>query len=82
MYCLISHEKACLYQFGGRPVQCGLRACADRSGRAYRQIVYIALSPTGSALARTDLSPLTNGIWKIHAGCSCFLHLQLLAKIG
>ena len=42
----------------------------------------IALSPTGSALARTDLSPLTNGIWEIHAGCSCFLHLQLLAKIG
>ena len=41
-----------------------------------------ALSPTGSALARTDLSPLTNGIWEIHAGCSCFLHLQLLAKIG
>ena len=40
------------------------------------------LSPTGSALARTDLSPLTNGIWEIHAGCSCFLHLQLLAKIG
>ena len=41
MYCWISHEKACLYQFGGRPVQCGLRACADLSGRAYRQIVYI-----------------------------------------
>ena len=41
-----------------------------------------ALSPTGSALARTDLSPLTNGIWEIHAGCSCFLHLQLLAKIS
>ena len=41
-----------------------------------------SLSPTGSALARTDLSPLTNGIWEIHAGCSCFLHLQLLAKIG
>ena len=40
------------------------------------------LSPTGSALARADLSPLTNGIWEIHAGCSCFLHLQLLAKIG
>ena len=40
------------------------------------------LSPTGSALARTDLSPLTNGIWEIHAGCSCFLRLQLLAKIG
>ena len=36
MYCWISHEKACLYQFGGRPVQCWLRACADRSGRAYR----------------------------------------------
>ena len=42
----------------------------------------ISLSPTGSALLRTDLSPLTNGIWEIHAGCSCFLHLQLLAKIG
>ena len=41
-----------------------------------------SLSPTGSALAPTDLSPLTNGIWEIHAGCSCFLHLQLLAKIG
>ena len=26
-----------------------------------------ALSPTGSRLARTDLSPLTNGIWEIHA---------------
>ena len=46
------------------------------------QIKVLALSPTGSALARTDLSPLTNGIWEIHAGCSCFLHLQLLAKIG
>ena len=41
-----------------------------------------ALSPTGSALLRTDLSPLTNGIWVIHARCSCFLHLHLLAKIG
>ena len=39
------------------------------------------LSPTGSALARTDLSPLTNGIWEVHAGSSCFLHLQLLALI-
>ena len=41
-----------------------------------------ALSPTGSALARTDLSPLTNWILEIHAGYSCFLHLQHLAKIG
>ena len=40
------------------------------------------LSPTDSALARTDLSPLTNGIWEINAGCSCTLHLHLLAKIG
>ena len=42
----------------------------------------LTLSPTGSALLRTDLSPLTNGIWEIHAECSCFLHLPLLAKIG
>ena len=41
-----------------------------------------SLSPTGSAILSTDLSPLTNGIWEIHAGCSCFLHLQLLANIG
>ena len=33
-----------------------------------------ALSPTGSALARTYLSPLTNGNWVIHAEYSCFLH--------
>ena len=39
-------------------------------------------SPTGSALLHTDLSPLTNGIWEIHAGCSCLLHLQLSAKFG
>ena len=39
------------------------------------------LSPTGSALARTDLSPLTNGNWVIHAEYSCFLHLPFLAKI-
>ena len=36
-----------------------------------------ALSPTGSALLRTDLSPLTNGILQIHAECSCYLRLQL-----
>ena len=41
-----------------------------------------ALSPTGSALARTDLSPLTNGNWVIHAAYSCFLHPPFLAKIG
>ena len=41
-----------------------------------------ALSPTGSALARTDLSPLTNGNWVIHAEYSCFLHPPFLAKIG
>ena len=41
-----------------------------------------ALLPTDSALLRTDLSPLTNGIWEINAECSCFLHLPLLAKIG
>ena len=41
-----------------------------------------SLSPTGSALLRNALSPLTNGIWEIHAGCSYFLRLQLLAKIS
>ena len=30
----------------------------------------------------TDLSPLPNGIWEIHAGCFCYLCLQLLAKIN
>ena len=39
------------------------------------------LSPTDSALSRTDLSPLTNGIWEIHAEYTCFLHLKLKAKI-
>ena len=33
-----------------------------------------ALSPKGSALSRTDLPHLTNGIWEINAGCSCFFH--------
>ena len=41
-----------------------------------------ALSPTGNALARTGLSPLTNGNWVIHAEYSCFLHPPFLAKIG
>ena len=44
--------------------------------------VMVPLSPTGSALARTDLSPLTNGNWVIHAEYSCFLHPPFLAKIG
>ena len=37
---------------------------------------------TGSALLCTDLLHLTNGIWEIHAGCSCFLHPPFLAKFG
>ena len=47
-----------------------------------KKISYFALSPTGSALARTDLPPLTNGNWVIHAEYSCFLHPPFLAKIG
>ena len=39
-----------------------------------------ALSPTGNALSVTDLSPLTNGIWEIHAEYPCLLRLQFLAK--
>ena len=31
---------------------------------------------------RTDLSQLAHGNWIIHAGCSCFLQLPPLAKIG
>ena len=59
--------------------------CRSSSNKNYLEPLFASirsLSPTGSALARTDLSPLTNGIWEIHAGCSCLLHLQLLAKIG
>ena len=41
-----------------------------------------ALSPTGSALARTGLSPLTNRNWVIPVEYSCFLHPPFLAKIG
>ena len=41
----------------------------------------ITLSLTGSA-SRTDLSQLANGIWEIHAGCSSFLHVLFVAKIG
>ena len=41
-----------------------------------------SLSPTGSAQARTDLSPLTNGNWVIHVEYSCLLHPPFLAKIG
>ena len=41
----------------------------------------ITLSLTGSA-SRTDLSQLANGIWEIHAGCSSFLHVSFVAKIG
>ena len=51
-------------------------------GNDYPKTLESSLSSTGSALLRTDLSPLTNGIWEIHAGCSCFLHLRLLAKFG
>ena len=40
-----------------------------------------SLSPTGSA-SRTDLSQLANGIWEIYAGCSSFLHVSFVAKIG
>ena len=47
-----------------------------------QQLQETELSPTGSALARTDLSPLTNGNWVIHAEYSCFLHPPFLAKIG
>ena len=39
------------------------------------------VSLTGSA-SRTDLLQLTNGIWKSHVECSCFLCLHFLAKIG
>ena len=53
-----------------------------RFGHIRDNVQALPLSPTGSALARTDLSPLTNGNWDIHARCSCFLHLHLLAKIG
>ena len=48
----------------------------------YSLLQAFSLSPTGSALARTDLSPLTNGNWVIHAEYSCFLHPPFLAKIG
>ena len=39
------------------------------------------LSLTGSASC-TDLSQLANGIWEIHAGCSSFLRVSFVAKIG
>ena len=42
---------------------------------------FFSLSLTGSA-SRTDLSQLANGIWEIHAGCSRFLHVSFVAKIG
>ena len=68
---------------GRREHQCRkLRADKDYTRFSFFPRTVMPLSPTGSALLRTDLSPLTNGIWELHAGCSCFLHLQLLAKIG
>ena len=42
---------------------------------------YIALSLTGSA-SRTGLSQLANGIWEMHAGCSSFLRVSFVAKLG
>ena len=42
---------------------------------------FYPLSLTGSA-SRTDLSPLVNGIWEIHAGCPSFLRVSSVAKIG
>ena len=33
----------------------------------------VSLSPTGSSLLHTGLSPLTNGIWEIHAVYTCFV---------
>ena len=44
-------------------------------------IYMCTLSLTGSASC-TDLSQLANGIWEIHAGCSSFLHVSFVAKIG
>ena len=41
----------------------------------------ISLSLTGSA-SRTDLSQLANGIWEIYAGCTSFLRVSSVAKIG
>ena len=55
---------------------------ADRLAKEAAQEASHWLKPTGSALARTDLSPLTNGNWVIRADYSCFLHPPFLAKIG
>ena len=38
--------------------------------------VNLKLSPTGSSVLRTDLSPLTHMIWEIYAGCFCCLHMR------
>ena len=37
----------------------------------------MAMSPTGSALSRTDLPPLTNGILEIHMVDACFLSAMI-----
>ena len=77
MYCWISHEKECLYQFGGRPAQCEMRTCADQSGRAYRRIEYIVYLLNLLVRKREGRVRLTHSFAGAIKDRSCFMTIAM-----